>query len=152
MNTHPEPISTNHPAVEAAARVALADGWTCDTHEPLPWGECRDCTESHLRTAPRALTAALPHLEAATRDARADALTAVLELHHPITATVTSRDGMREVTVCAHCAEPAWPCATVAPIYAALPHLAGAPLDAATPERLPCGCENPLNAVHLLDH
>ena len=86
-----DPLDDDHPAVQAAARAALAEGWTCDTHEPLPWGECRDCTESHLRTARRALTAALPHLEAATRDAR-------------------------------------------------------------TPEPLPCGCENPLNAVHLLDH
>ena len=61
-------LTPDHPAVEAAARVALADGWTCDTHEPLPWGECRDCTESHLRTARRALTAALPHLTAAPLD------------------------------------------------------------------------------------
>lgn len=59
-------LEDDHPAVQAAARVALADGWTCDTHEPLPWGECRDCTQSHLRTARRALTAALPHLPAAT--------------------------------------------------------------------------------------
>ena len=29
---------------------------------------------------------------------------------------------------------------------------AGATGDANTPEPLPCGCENPLNAVHLLDH
>ena len=86
-----DPLDDHHPAVQAAAHAALAEGWTCDTHEPLPWGECRDCTESHLRTARRALTAALPHLTAATRDARA-------------------------------------------------------------PEPLPCGCENPLNAVHLLDH
>ena len=85
-------LTLDHPAVEAAARAALADGWTCDTHEPLQWGECRDCTTSHLRTARRALTAALPHLsDAATR-------------------------------------------------------------DAGPPEPLPCGCENPLNAVHLLDH
>ena len=85
-----DPLGDDHPAVEAAARVALADGWTCDTHEPEQWGSCPDCTTSHLRTARRALTAALPHL-AATGDAR-------------------------------------------------------------TPEPLPCGCENPLNAVHLLDH
>ena len=57
-------LTPNHPAVEAAARAALRAGWTCDTHEPLPWGECPDCTESHLRTAPRALTAVLPHLTA----------------------------------------------------------------------------------------
>lgn len=63
--------------------------------------------------------------------ARTDALAAVLELHHPIPAAVSSRDGMREVTVCAHCAEPAWPCATVAAIYAAAPHLTAAPLDGA---------------------
>ena len=59
-----DPLDDHHPAVQAAARAALAEGWTCDTHEPLPWGECRDCTESHLRTARRALTAALPHLVA----------------------------------------------------------------------------------------
>ena len=38
-------IAPDHPAVQSAARAALAEGWTCDTHEPLPWGECRDCTE-----------------------------------------------------------------------------------------------------------
>ena len=81
-----DPLDDDHPAVQAAARAALAEGWTCDTHEPLPWGECRDCTESHLRTARRALTAALPHL------------------------------------------------------------------GASTPEPMPCGCDSPLNAVHLLDH
>ena len=51
-------------------------------------------------------------------------------------------------------------------LTAALPHLtaddlrntpAGRALmaegrDARPPEPLPCGCENPLNAVHLLDH
>ena len=57
-------LTPDHPAVEAAARVALADGWTCDTHEPEQWGACPDCTTSHLRTASRALTAALPHLTA----------------------------------------------------------------------------------------
>lgn len=57
-------IDRNHPAVEAAARAALAEGWTCDTHEPEPWGDCPDCTASHLRTAPKALTAALPLLTA----------------------------------------------------------------------------------------
>lgn len=61
-----DPLDDDHPAVQAAARAALAEGWTCDTHEPLPWGECRDCTQLHLRTARRALTAALPHLPAAT--------------------------------------------------------------------------------------
>ena len=40
-----DPLDDDHPAVQAAARAALAEGWTCDTHEPLPWGECRDCTE-----------------------------------------------------------------------------------------------------------
>lgn len=59
-------LAPDHPAVLAAARAALAAGWTCDTHEPLPWGECPDCTESHLRTARRALAAALPHLDAPT--------------------------------------------------------------------------------------
>ena len=57
-------ITPNHPAVEAAARVALADGWTCDTHEPEQWGSCPDCTALHLSTAPKVLTAALPHLTA----------------------------------------------------------------------------------------
>ena len=57
-------LTTNHPAVEAAARVALADGWTCDTHEPEQWGSCPDCTALHLSTAPKVLTAALPHLTA----------------------------------------------------------------------------------------
>ena len=37
-------------------------------------------------------------------------------------------------------------------LTAALPHLTAATRDARTPEPLPCGCENPLNAVHLLDH
>ena len=73
--------------------VTLAEGWTCDTHEPEQWGACSDCTTSHLRTARRALAAALPHLDAATPT-----------------------------------------------------RLAG------TPEPLPCGCENPFNAIHLLDH
>lgn len=63
-------IGRDHPAVEAGARAALAEGWTCDTHEPEPWGSCPDCTDSHLRTAHRALTAALPHLTA-ERDALA---------------------------------------------------------------------------------
>lgn len=66
-----DPLDDDHPAVLAAARAALADGWTCDTHEPLPWGECRDCTESHLRTARRALTAALPYLTAPNGETRA---------------------------------------------------------------------------------
>ena len=57
-------LTPDHPAVEAAARVALENGWTCDTHEPEEWGVCPDCTASHLRTAHRALTAALPHLTA----------------------------------------------------------------------------------------
>ena len=57
-------LTPNHPAVEAAARAALADGWTCDTHEPEPWGDCDDCTASHLSTAPKILTAAIPHLTA----------------------------------------------------------------------------------------
>ena len=57
-------LTPNHPAVEAAARVALADGWTCDTHEPEQWGSCPDCTALHLSTAPKVLTAALPHLTA----------------------------------------------------------------------------------------
>ena len=65
--THRHALKADHPAVQAAARAALAEGWTCDTHEPLPWGECRDCTESPLRTARRALTAALPHLTADDR-------------------------------------------------------------------------------------
>lgn len=66
-----DPLDDHHPAVQAAARAALAEGWTCDTHEPLPWGECRDCTESHLRTARRALTAALPYLTAPNGETRA---------------------------------------------------------------------------------
>ncbi|WP_140917579.1 hypothetical protein [Mycobacterium tuberculosis] len=57
-------LTPDHPAVEAAARAALAEGWTCDTHEPQQWGSCPDCTDSHLRTAHRALTAALPYLTA----------------------------------------------------------------------------------------
>lgn len=57
-------LTPDHPAVLAAARAALKNGWTCDTHEPEEWGVCPDCTESHLRTAHRALTAALPHLTA----------------------------------------------------------------------------------------
>ena len=41
-----------------------------------------------------------------------------------------------------------------AALSAALPHLdAATPTRlAGTPEPLPCGCENPFNAVHLLDH
>ena len=66
-----DPLDDHHPAVQAAARAALAEGWTCDTHEPRPWGECRDCTESHLRTARRALTAALPYLTAPNGETRA---------------------------------------------------------------------------------
>ena len=57
-------LTSNHPAVEAAARSALDAGWTCDTHEPRPWGDCDDCTASHLSTAPKILTATLPHLTA----------------------------------------------------------------------------------------
>ena len=37
-------------------------------------------------------------------------------------------------------------------LTAALPHLTAATRDARTPEPLPCGCENPFNAIHLLDH
>ena len=47
------------------------------------------------------------------------ALDAVLELHKPVQARMTSSDGVRDVTVCDHCLDPTWPCATVAAITTA---------------------------------
>lgn len=47
---------------------------------------------------------------------RDKALDAVLELHKPIQASMTSRDGVSDVTVCDHCLAPTWPCPTVAAI------------------------------------
>lgn len=47
---------------------------------------------------------------------RDKALEAVLELHKPIQASMTSRDGVSDVTVCDHCFDPTWPCPTVAAI------------------------------------
>ena len=47
---------------------------------------------------------------------RDKALEAVLELHKPIQASMTSRDGVSDVTVCDHCLDPTWPCPTVAAI------------------------------------
>lgn len=61
--------------------------------------------------------------------ARTDALAAVLELHKPVPCTITDGTAVTEGTTCDHCLEPAWPCATVAAIYAAAPHLTAAPLD-----------------------
>ena len=48
------------------------------------------------------------------------ALDAVLELHKPVQARMTSNDGVRDVTVCDHCLDPTWPCPTVATITRAL--------------------------------
>ena len=76
-------LTPDHPAVEAAARVALKNGWTCDTHEPEEWGVCPDCTASHLRTAHRALTAALPYLTGDEPEAPADLVTPPPVLHIP---------------------------------------------------------------------
>ena len=47
------------------------------------------------------------------------ALDAVLELHKPVQARMTSSDGVRDVTVCDHCLDPTWPCQTVAAITTA---------------------------------
>lgn len=52
--------------------------------------------------------------------ALADALDAVLELHKPIPAAMTSNGGVSDVTVCDHCLDPAWPCPTVTAITAVL--------------------------------
>ena len=49
-----------------------------------------------------------------------DALQAVLELHKPIQATMTSHGGVSDVTVCDHCLDPTWPCPTVAAITTTL--------------------------------
>ena len=48
------------------------------------------------------------------------ALDAVLKLHKPVQARMTSSDGVRDVTVCDHCLDPTWPCQTVAAITTAL--------------------------------
>lgn len=45
---------------------------------------------------------------------------AVLELHKPIPCTITYKNGVTEGTVCDHCLDPTWPCATVATIARAL--------------------------------
>lgn len=74
------------------------------------------------------------------------ALKAVLELHKP-GRTFHGHGFSQPLCMCGA----PLPCPTVAAVTAALPHLT-ATGDAPTPERLPCGCENPLNAVHLLDH
>ena len=132
-------LTPDHPAVQAAAHAALAEGWTCDTHEPLPWGECRDCTESHLRTARRALTAAIPHLTAA--DLRDTDAAEEIRTEGWLQGWAAGRDLDGDED--------------------AIPYLRNTPAgralmaegwDARPPEPLPCGCENPLNAVHLLDH
>ena len=51
---------------------------------------------------------------------RDKALDAVLELHKPIQASMTTNSGVSDTTVCAHCLDPAWPCATVATITTAI--------------------------------
>ena len=51
---------------------------------------------------------------------RDKALDAVLELHKPIQASMTTNSGVIDTTVCAHCLDPAWPCATVATITTAI--------------------------------
>ena len=54
------------------------------------------------------------------------AVAAVLKLHKPVQARMTSNDGVRDVTVCDHCLDPTWPCQTVAAIITAR---AGIPTD-----------------------
>ena len=51
---------------------------------------------------------------------RDKALESVLELHKPVRASMTSRDGVSDVTVCDHCLDPTWPCPTVEAIATAL--------------------------------
>ena len=51
---------------------------------------------------------------------RDKALESVLELHKPVRASMTSRDGVSDVTVCDHCLDPTWPCQTVAAITTAI--------------------------------
>ena len=132
-------LTPNHPAVEAAARAALADGWTCDTHEPEEWGACPDCTDSHTRTARRALTAALPHLTA--DDLRDTDAAEEIRTEGWLQGWAAGRDLDGD--------EDATPYLRNTPAGRAL---MAEGRDARPPEPLPCGCENPLNAVHLLDH
>ena len=66
-------------------------------------------------TIPDNKAAALAHTVRRT----VPALDAVLELHKPIQASMTSRDGVSDVTVCDHCLDPTWPCQTVAAITTA---------------------------------
>lgn len=51
---------------------------------------------------------------------RDKALEAVLDLHRPVPATMTSNGGVIDITVCDHCVDPAWPCPTVTAITRAL--------------------------------
>ena len=51
---------------------------------------------------------------------RDKALESVLELHKPVRASMTSRDGVSDVKVCDHCLDPTWPCPTVEAIATAL--------------------------------
>lgn len=50
--------------IEAMAKAANDEGWTCEAHEPDPFGECSQCLPGQTRLAQVTLDAALDVLEA----------------------------------------------------------------------------------------
>ena len=79
------------------------------------WNKPR--TRSGKEVPPSRVTLARAVIDLTAKvELRDKALEAVLELHKPIQASMTSNGGVSDVTVCDHCLDPTWPCQTVAAI------------------------------------
>ena len=120
-------LTPNHPAVEAAT----PDIHSISLREYTP----EDCHE----TIADALNAALPHLTA--DDLRDTDAAEEIRTEGWLQGWAAGRDLDGD--------EDATPYLRNTPAGRAL---MAEGRDARPPEPLPCGCENPLNAVHLLDH
>ena len=83
------------------------------------WNKPR--TRSGKEVPPSRVTLARAVIDLTAKvELRDKALEAVLELHKPIQASMTTNSGVRDVTVCDHCLNPEWPCPTVEAITTAL--------------------------------
>ena len=119
-------LTPNHPAVDAAERAATR------------WMEDREL-ETDLDGTAYMLNAALPHLTA--DDLRDTDAAEEIRTEGWLQGWAAGRDLDGD--------EDATPYLRNTPAGRAL---MAEGRDARPPEPLPCGCENPLNAVHLLDH
>lgn len=108
-------LTPNHPAVQVGCQAASE--WAQDASADEP-----DHIALALHMTAACITAAartdVPWLLEQVK-LRDKALEAVLELHKPIPCTITDGTGVTEGTVCDHCLNPEWPCATVRAITTA---------------------------------